>query len=212
MKRRGLAAIAVLPLALFPIAWAGAFSHSPSGPLSKQVTCGHERWDVKTLTDADAANVEFDNVRKLSVTRLGMLKRPDGLRQGRTRKERRVYKVEVILDSLPDRKLGFKIEKRDSDIHLAVRDKNGATIIAEFPDWGCTEGAEVRSRMQSAREALVKACGGKPATGKFRELRGTATITAVLFFDFFHHQRGVSTNVAELHPVLSFSSSNCERV
>jgi hypothetical protein len=212
MKRRGLAAVAVLPLALFPIAWAGAFSHSPSGPLSNQIACGHERWDVKTLTDADASNIEVDNIRRLSVTRLGMLKRPSGLRQGRTRKERRVYTVEVILDSLPDRKLGFKIEKRDSDIHLAVRDKNGSTIIAEFPDWGCTEDAEFRSRMQSAREDLIKACGGKkPPTGSFRELRGTATITGVLFFDFFHHQRGVSPNVAEIHPVLSFASTSCER-
>jgi hypothetical protein len=213
MKRRSLLAVALLPVALFPIAWAGGLSHSPSAPLSKQIECGHERWDVKTLTDPDADRLEVDNVRRLSVTRLGMLKRPSKaeLNSGRAPKERRVYTVKVILDSLPDRKLGFKIEERDSDIHLAVRDKNGSTIIAEFPDSGCTAGAEFRSRMRGAREALVRACDGKPPRGKFRELRGTATITGVLFFDFFHHQRGVSANVAEIHPVLDFESEDCER-
>ena len=213
MKRRALASVAVLPLALFPIAWASALSHAPSAPLSTQIACGHERWDVKTLTDDDADRIEVDNVRHLSVTRLGLLKRPSQaeLNQGRAPKERRVYTVEVILDSLPDRKLGFKIEKLDSDIHLAVRDKNGSTIIAEFPDSGCTADAEFRSRMKDAREALVKACDGKPPSGRFKELRGTATITGVLFFDFFHHQRGTSLNVAEIHPVLSFESTSCER-
>ena len=169
---------------------------------------------MKTLTDPDATKLEVDNIRRLSVTRLGLLKRPSQaeLRQGRAPKERRVYTVNVILDSLPGRKLGFKIEERDSDIHLAVRDKNGSTIIAEFPDSGCTAEAELRSRMNDAREALVKACDGKPPKGRFRELRGTATITGVLYFDFFHHQRGVSANVAEIHPVLAFASTDCERV
>lgn len=214
MKRRGLVALAVLPLALLPIAWASAFTHFPSGPRSTQIVCGRERWDVKTLTDRDAEKLEVGNVRHLSVTRLGMLKRPSDaeLNSGRAPKERRVYTTTVILDSLPDRKLGFKIEERDSDIHLAVRDKNGNTIIAEFPDSGCTADAEFRSRMRDAREALVKACDGKPPRGKFKELRGTATITGVLFFDFFHKQRGVSPNVAEIHPVLDFSSADCERV
>jgi hypothetical protein len=132
VTRRALIGVGVLPLALFPIAWASGFSSSPSAPLSKQVACGKERWDVKTLTDAHAENLEVDNVRRLSVTRFGMLKRPsrEQLRERRAPKERRVYTVKVILDSLPDRKLGFKIEHLDSDIHLAVRDKNGSTIIA----------------------------------------------------------------------------------
>jgi hypothetical protein len=213
MRRRILAGAAVLPLACFPIAWAGT-SSNPSGPFSRQIACGHERWDVKTLADTDADRLEVDNVRHLSVTRLGMLKRPSQaeLNTGRAPKERRIYTTTVILDSLPDKKLGFKIEERDSDIHLAVRDKNGNTIIAEFPDSGCTAEAKLRSRMKDAREALVKACEGKPPKGKFKELRGTATITGVLFFDFFHNQRGVSPNVAEIHPVLGFSSTDCERI
>lgn len=213
MTRRALVAAAVLPLALFPIAWASGFASAPSAPLSTQIACPRERPEVKLLTDEGAADVlEVDNVRRLSVTRLGKLKRPskEELRSGRAPKERRVYTVKVILDSLPDRKLGFKTEHLDSDIHLAVRDKNGSTIIAEFPDFRCTEDAAFRSRMEDARKALVDACGGKPPT-KFRELRGTATITGVLFFDFFHRQRGVSPNVAEIHPVLDFTSTDCER-
>jgi hypothetical protein len=96
------------------------------------------------------------------------------------------------------RKLGFKLEKTDSDIHLAVRDAAGATMVVEFPDKGCTAGAQHRAQMEQARKTLITACG--PPSGRFRELKGEAIITGVLFFDFFHHQRGVAPNVAELHP------------
>lgn len=64
--------------------------------------------------------------------------------------------------------------------------------------------------MKTARDAIVAACT-KPVRGSFRELHGSATITGVLFFDFFHHQRGVSPNVAELHPVLKVADAVCSR-
>jgi hypothetical protein len=48
--------------------------------------------------------------------------------------------------------------------------------------------------------------------GSFVELRGSATLEGVGFFDFFHHQRGFAkSNGIELHPVLNFQSSSCER-
>lgn len=203
------------PLALAPIAWASAISQqNATGPLSRQVACGVERRAVKQLLDADAKNVAFGNVINSTVRRLGNLTRPAKTGPRRQKKERRVYRARVILDSIPasgtdpGKKLGYKLEENDNDIHLAVRDASGASIVAEFIDRRCTAGAKRRAAMESARAALVAACG-PPPKGRFRELHGSATITGVLFFDFPHHQRGRAPNTAELHPVLSFTDVTC---
>jgi hypothetical protein len=82
-------------------------------------------------------------------------------------------------------------------------------MVVEFPDEGCTEGAQHRWAMKEARDALVAACTRPPKS--FKELHGSATITGVLFFDFAHHQRGKAPNVAELHPVLRFFDAQCSR-
>ena len=206
--RRGLAA-ALLALALVPFAWAGAFPHKTLGPASRQVPCGTERWDVKTLTDPAAGSVDFTHVKNSTVTKLGKIHSTTHTASRRP-EEKVAYRIKVILDSLPTKKLGFKIEPNDSDIHLAVRDAAGKTMIVEFPNAGCTAGAKKRTAMKNARAALIAACG-QPPSASFRKLHGTATITGVLFFDFFHHQRGVSLpNIVELHPALSFKSTNCQ--
>jgi len=202
--RRGLAA-ALLALALVPFAWAGAFPHKTLGPASRQVPCGTERWDVKTLTDPAAGSVDFTHVKNSTVTKLGKIHSTTHTASRRP-EEKVAYRIKVILDSLPTKKLGFKIESNDSDIHLAVRDAAGATMIVEFPDYNCTQGAQRRLAMKQARAALVSACG-QPPRGHFRELHGSATITGVLFFDFPHGQRGHARNYAELHPALSFKGT-----
>jgi hypothetical protein len=46
---------------------------------------------------------------------------------------------------------------------------------------------------------------------KFVQLKGTASITGVGFFDKNHNQFGRAPNAIELHPALSFTSTNCER-
>ncbi len=208
MVRRWLA-VAAVALVLVPFAWASSVSsRHGAGPAQTAVACGTERWDVKTLTDPGSSAVKLKNARSSTVTKLAGMK-PLGQSEARRAQERQVYRVKVIFDSLPGRKLGFKLETTDSDIHLAVRDALGSTMIVEFPDPGCTVGARYRSRMKSARTALVAACGPPPRS-RFRELQGSATITGVLFFDFFHRQRGVASNVAELHPALGFSNATCK--
>jgi hypothetical protein len=207
VRWRWLAA-SVLTLVLVPFAWAGAFPKTSGGPARSYVACGVERWDVKTLTDPAASSVDFAHVHASTVTKLGKI-RSSTHTASRRPEEKRVYRIRAILDSLPGKKLGFKIES-DSDIHLAVRDAAGKTMIVEFPNAGCTAGAKKLTAMKKARAALIAACG-QPPNGSFRELHGTATITGVLFFDFFHHQRGVSLpNIVELHPALSFKSTNCQ--
>lgn len=188
--------------------------------ISTQIACGGERRDVKQLLDDDAENVAFGHGINTTVKRMGQLKRPaqTGPRQ---KKERRVYTLWASFDSIPASetspgvKLGYKTESNDNDIHLAIRDSTGATMVVEFPHEACTEGAQHRGDMADAREALVKACSNKTPPRdppkSFVELHGSARITGVLFFDFAHHQRGIAPNVAELHPVLRITNLTCSR-
>jgi hypothetical protein len=205
MARRWLA-ICVLALVLVPFAWASSFPTKGGSRARVHVPCGTERWDVKTLTDPARFSVNLKKVRSSTVTSLSKI-HPSSQIAERRPEEKQVYRINVIFDSLPGKKLGFKLED-DSDIHLAVRDSAGTTMIVEFPDPACTVGARYRLAMKRARAALIAACG-QPPRGSYRELHGTATITGVFFFDFFHHQRGVSPNVSELHPVLGFTNASC---
>ena len=206
LARRWLA-IAVLGLVLVPFAWASSFPKAGGERARVLVPCGAERWDVKTLTDPARFSVKSSKARNSTVTNLSRIQ-PTTQSDARRPEEKQVYRLNVIFDSLPGKKLGIKLEPNDSDIHLAVRDTKGASMIVEFPDPACTAGARYRPAMKRARAALIAACG-QPPKGRFRELHGSATITGVLFFDFFHHQRGVSPNVAELHPVLGFTNASC---
>jgi hypothetical protein len=187
---------------------------------STQIACGTERRDVKQLRDADAKNVAFGHGIDSTVKRMVQLKRP--LETGpREPKERRVYRVWAVFDSIPPSetspgvKLGYKTEVNDNDIHLAIRDSTGATMVVEFPHQSCTEGAQHRGDMKAAREELVKACSNKTPPRdppkSFVGLHGSARITGVLFFDFPHHQRGKAPNTAELHPVVRVTNITCSR-
>jgi hypothetical protein len=61
--------------------------------------------------------------------------------------------------------------------------------------------------MAEARKDFETSCTN--ATSSFKHLTGNAVITGVAFFDRIHNQKGVAPNGIELHPVLSFSSTNC---
>ena len=195
-------------------------SHDSSSR-STQIACGSERREVKQLLDDDAVNVAFGHGIDSTVKRMGQLKRPTETGPTRKKKERRVYRLWAIFDSIPPSetspgvKLGYKTEDNDNDIHLAIRDSTGATMVVEFPHHSCTAGAQHRWDMDEARKALVKACSNKTPPRdppkSFVELHGSARITGVLFFDFAHHQRGRAPNVAELHPVLRVTNAECNR-
>ena len=86
-------------------------------------------------------------------------------------------------------------------------------MIVEFPSDTCDTAASPAARllMTQARVDLAAACGGEPGT-KAVTLTGSATITGVGFFDLIHGQAGVAPNGIELHPALTFSSVNCQRI
>ena len=171
--------------------------------------CGSERWGVKTLTDTAAPLVRFEAVKASTVDRLRRLKTPSVLKATTPRRagaERTVYRVTALLMSMR--------KEDDSDLHLVISDpKLGGSMIVEFPSSTCTTGGNKTERraMRQARADLASACGGEVGSSPVT-LTGKATITGVGFFDVIHGQTGVAPNGIELHPALTFASTNCKRV
>lgn len=178
---------------------------------------GTERWGVKTLSDAaadPAARVVRYRAKDTTIDRLRGQVLPESIGGH----EERLPGVETQVWRLTN---VYLVDARlvrggsppgDEDIHLVIRDRHAThKMIIEFPDIRC-RGASVshkKARIDRAREAFLKACGGVPRS--FVGLRGRATITGVGFFDKKHGQRGIAPNGVELHPVLAFKSSSCKR-
>jgi hypothetical protein len=174
----------------------------------QHVTCGDERWKVKTLTDPDASSISLTTVRKTSVEALRRLKAPAALGNATPRiapTEKTVFQVDALLMSM-------KLEG-DDDIHMVIADPLvGGSIIVEFPDSGCLGTVGV-ALMSKAKAALATACGPLPKkSGKFVTLQGRATIDGVGFFDRLHHQGGLAPNGIELHPVIRINIGSCHRI
>lgn len=209
MRTRVFAAAAVVAAVSLAVGVYGRAPQARSTPASLVSKCGSERWAVKTLTDAAAPMVRFDHVKATSVDHLRGLKAPTSLKATTPRRsgaERSVYRVTALLMSMR--------KEDDSDVHLVISDpKLGGSMIVEFPAFTCTTGGNKieRRAMRQARADLEAACGGEVGSTPVT-LTGTATISGVGFFDIIHGQTGVAPNGIELHPALSFASTNCKRV
>jgi hypothetical protein len=185
--------LAAIAIAVFFVARKG--KESPEAG----ITCGEERWPVKTLSDRDAARVNLTPTAG-SVAELRALPTP-----ARRPISSRVAPVELTTYSVTARVVEFKIEE-DRDVHLVIADPAdlAARMIVEFPDATDCKGALASAEadlMRQARLELIAAFGEPSATG-FRPLQGAVTIDGVGFFDILHGQRGVAPNGIELHPVL----------
>jgi hypothetical protein len=157
---------------------------------------GEERWDVKTLQDADANSVK-KTPSKTSVETLTKKTRPAQVGQHTPRfaAEKKTYTVLAIVKEY--------FTEADGDIHIVLQDVNdpGITMIAEMPDYTCDKvtGSSYVSKFKQAKD-------------NFKSYRKTELVghkfffTGVAFFDLTHGtaQRGVAPNGIELHPVLNF--------
>jgi hypothetical protein len=175
---------------------------------AQHITCGEERWKIKTLTDPSARAISLTTVRKTTIEALRRLKAPTVLGKATPRiapTETTVFQVDALLMSM-------KLEG-DDDIHTVIADPVvGGSMIVEFPGASCVGTVGV-ALMSKAKAALAAACGPLPTTvGKFVTLHGRASIDGVGFFDFLHHQGGLAPNGIELHPVLRINISSCSRV
>jgi hypothetical protein len=197
---------------LFGLVWSLAFpatvqvGHAPEhgdveeSHLVGDVPCGIERWNVKTLQDRTASQVRLavSKPAKIALMRVWLPPKP-------IPPDRRVAPVETTRWAVTARLVEMKFEA-DSDVHLVIADPiTGGSMIAEFPDPGCTKKASsgARALMTSARAALLRE-EGTPSRSRWKKLRGLVKMSGVGFFDYPHGQTGVAPNAIELHPVLSF--------
>jgi hypothetical protein len=213
-RRKHVALFAVPVSALIAFLALGQIVAAKSGAGASHACGGHERWQIKTLTDDDVSMVRFNRIVDTTVDRLRALRsRPEMVssRSGRIRPvERTVYRVRATLHEA-------KLEP-DDDIHLVVQDDDlEDTLIVEFPDTRCEAagGSLKAAEMAAARAdflAHVSLClGRRPSLRSFTPLGGKVTIIGVGFWDVKHGtaQRGRAPQDFELHPVLGFTRGVC---
>jgi len=170
--------------------------------LALVLTCGAERWDVKTLQDgfvplldADAGVVTV--VEPATIQELRALPAPHWSNTlERQDSERRLVAIDVDL-------VGAKLEE-DEDLHLVVADAAGTTMVVEIPSAHCLEGAPARARA-SILEARCVFLAFMRVGAKYKKLPKPqpVSVMGVVFIDKVHGQTGVAPNGVELHPVLS---------
>lgn len=165
------------------------------------VTCGTERWSVKTGTDADISKVNLTSTTTTIASLVG-ISAPGSLPANN-----RVSPVELTTYRLRNVTMTkYKLET-DSDYHIVLSD-GSRTMIAEIPHPGCVStSSPLYSKINSARSAFN---AKYTPTTSFKTSSDTVTLTGVGFFDFNHGQTGVAPNAIELHAVTFFCSGlNC---
>lgn len=161
-----------------------------------QVSCGTERWDVKTLTDPAAGKVKIDEPQPGTVAGLGELPAP-AAPAGREPEECDTYQLKGTV-------VAAKHEK-DRDIHMVLEDGKGHKMIVEAVSPDCAKESRVLQQIAEVRQKVEEALPGVAAGNDERGLNLAVTVTGVAFFDFPHGATGAAPNCIELHPVLSFT-------
>jgi hypothetical protein len=175
-------------------------------PPASAISCGVWRWDVKTLSDKAATDVDYSPT-STTVVHLRKLDPPSSL--GETTP--RIKPVEYTTWKVRADLIGAVLED-DHDYHVVIGSpaSKRKTMIVEFPDVRCNgaRSSDKKAAMKRARARFVDACGSVGTS--FVDLRGKVTLTGVGFWDEIHGQTGVAPNGIELHPVLAFRGS-CSR-
>jgi hypothetical protein len=184
-------------------------SPGPTPSPSPAVSCGVERWSVKTGTDPDASAVSTGAVTTTTLGALDSLPKPSSLPANA-----RIAPTETTVYAVTATMTVYKRED-DSDYHLVLADAAGNTMIVEIPHPGCVgDSSPFKSAITSTRARFDATY---TATTSFKTANVPVTVTGVGFFDFIHGQTGVAPNGIELHPLLDISftappvSAGCTR-
>jgi len=186
--------------------WGCGSSSSPTTPEptppspNPGLSCGVERWFVKTLADPDAGTVNVSAVTPISIHDLNAL--PSHCEAG---PDRRTYPEEFRVYEISGRVI-FVAHEDDRDYHVVLEDPNdsASSVVTELADTMCS-GAAMSPHLATLRsvEGMFASIlnGASPAS-----LVGTTVrIRGVGFYDFDHGQRGRSKNCIELHPIVLLS-------
>jgi hypothetical protein len=167
-------------------------------PTPAPLTCGVERWPVKTLSDTDALRVNFAPVSS-SVAILSSLLPHCGDGPDKAR----AYSEEFQVFEVVGRITGVRAED-DRDFHVAIADPSdaSATMVTEVADPGCSgaSASPFGQQLQAARAGFDTLRAGRSLSALPGEL---VRVRGVGFYDFNHGQTGRSRSCIELHPVLS---------
>jgi len=162
--------------------------------------CGTERWQVKTLSDADRDRVSLQAV-PTTVEDLVAMPRPDSLPP-----DGRAAPVELTTFTVTGC-LGAVSNEADRDVHLVLGGlvNPRASLIAEIPHPECAGVCEsgLGGVYAAARAALDSIMDhGAPSVRCHGDVP-LVTVSGVGFFDREHGQVGAAPNGLELHPVLA---------
>ncbi len=159
------------------------------------LTCGTERWAIKTGTDTGAPLVARQTVIPSSVAAMSGFVVPAGL-NGPQRLSPVEFNSYVIDASLVEYRLA-----EDSDYHLVLKDAAGKTMIAKIPHLDCVGASSpFRSAIADARAAFNANLRALP---DFKATSIPVRVYGVGYFDALRGQRGFAANGVELHPLLS---------
>jgi len=172
----------------------------------------HERWAVKTGSDADAQALTGQTPTPTTVAVLRALAVPALLPlDGRSEcAEKTVWQLTAMLQT-------FRSES-DGDYHLVIAGDQGNTMIAEIPNPGdittpsffaeqiATARTAFDSHFQITESISTPTAAAAPGPGVEPQSQQAAvpvTVTGLGYFDFNHGQLGVAPNATELHPVIN---------
>jgi hypothetical protein len=198
------AACALLALGIYAAA-ARPAEHTPA----TATRCAGERWAVRNLLDADAANVDYRPT-ATSVPRLRS-RRPPRLVTSTTPRLRPVefttYALHVPLIAAQRSANG------DTAVVVGAPPK---TLVVVFPDThrcaDVVEGPKGQD-IHTAGDEFEGYCGVAPRN-RWQRLSGRAALSGVGFFSAPHAKPlpGSAPKGIELHPALSFSARSCVHV
>jgi len=184
--------------------------HGPSHTLlfkaADGTLCGHERWDVKTGQDADAASVNLTASTKSNLQTLRGFPKPKVLPPDN--RANNVEKTAYLLSNVTLKQ--FRRESTDSDYHIVLQ-AGSSTMIAEIPSPSCVDGGPFLDVIKKARAALDAKFPGAESNFNWTTPGTPVTVRGVGFFDFAHGQTGAAPNQIELHPVIAICfGQNCK--
>jgi hypothetical protein len=179
---------------------------------SAALSCGLERWAVKTLADPDG--VAISQHAPVAATIGELTNRQAPTRAQLQAAENTRFPEEKLTYQVTAQILGYKAEA-DEDFHIVLVDPRNTkvTMVAEIPSGKCAPKAILGGQLQTLFDALQANFAnqfGKP-TAKFKKLAKPVCVKArgVGFFDFLHGQTGVAKNGFELHPLLGWDVVSC---
>jgi len=162
------------------------------------LSCGVERWAVKTCTDGDTTLVNFNNIIQSTIAYQRSLPiQPTLPPNNRLPLEDTVYSIDCRLTQ-------YKLED-DGDVHCVIVDANNQTMVSEICDPTCP-GIANTSRygmLSSLRTWFI--ANYHPTTSWQYPTNLNIRITGVGFYDFLHGQTGIPPNGREIHPILTMS-------